>query len=234
MGRLWERPPPRDPHPKLRPRGWPVAISTTRQAAPRQRRLCTTTHTAGRLNPHPFRLTVAGTGVGLRLDGSDFKFGLGPLPSTGGTACLDFSRGEPPCKARPRPMFSPYLSYPKPAVAAFSVRRSPSADNGSNPSHASPPRTRLQPLAASAACNDASKLCGAGGCGGLLVTNKYAKAAGGRNTTCCVGLGESGTPQGVQMPLALLVLVKGCVDVFLVNPKLSNQARKAFAAMQLA
>jgi hypothetical protein len=44
--------------------------------------------------------------------------------------------------------------------------------------------------AASAACNDASKLCGAGGCGALFVTNKYAKAAGGRNTTCCVGLGE--------------------------------------------
>lgn len=50
---------------------------------------------------------------------------------------------------------------------------------------------------ASAACNSVSKLCGAGGCGGLLVTKRYAKKVGGKSTTCCVGLGPC---VGVRCP----------------------------------
>jgi hypothetical protein len=50
-----------------------------------------------------------------------------------------------------------------------------------------PPARSLPRPAASAACNDASKLCGAAGCGALLVTKKYVKIRGGKNTTCCLG-----------------------------------------------
>jgi hypothetical protein len=57
-----------------------------------------------------------------------------------------------------------------------------------------------QPLAASAACSSATKLCGAGGCGGLLVTKTYAKAAGGSKTTCCAGLGERAGDLGTALP----------------------------------
>jgi hypothetical protein len=39
---------------------------------------------------------VGGKVQGLFLDGSDVKFALGTLPSSGGTACLDFSKGAWP------------------------------------------------------------------------------------------------------------------------------------------
>jgi hypothetical protein len=66
---------------------------------------------------------------------------------------------------------------------------------------------------ASAACNDAFKLCGDGGCGALLVTNKYATEQGGDRKTCCAGLGERGAIWGgpvPRMPPGRCARGKGC------------------------
>jgi hypothetical protein len=51
--------------------------------------------------------------------------------------------------------------------------------------------------AASANCNDVTKLCGAAGCGARLVTKAFAKAKGGFKSACCVdGRLATTTPTG--------------------------------------
>lgn len=42
------------------------------------------------------------------------------------------------------------------------------------------------PLAASANCNEVTKLCGAAGCGAQLITKKFAKAKGEKKSRCCL------------------------------------------------
>jgi hypothetical protein len=99
----WDRPPPRAPRGgvKLRPRGSPAAVSAPHRAAPAPLPRHHPPNPLAAPTSAPPRLTVAGTRVGLGLAGSDFKFALTALPSAGGTACLDFSRGEPPCPFGP-------------------------------------------------------------------------------------------------------------------------------------
>jgi hypothetical protein len=201
LGSDRDRPPP-GPGPPLG--AWLAAIKTPRQRHRRHRRrrrgFDAATHSL-RLRPRPpqahGRWHARGPGPGRP------RLQIRPRPPARRRRHRLprlFQGCANPCEGPPRPEPSSHAE----TLGSPHSTRSPAAD--SNPSLPN------QPLAASAACDDASKLCGAGGCGALLVTKKYAKAAGGKNTTCCVGLGERGGRWGAPdtcLPPGRLATGKG-------------------------